>query len=139
MTAQRGHLRIRSATVAGGTALLVAGCGTPGPAAAPTPGSGGHCTSGFVADPVSGFEGEPTAADALARWLETPRGDQAADPGVIPAGVPSDGWEAEQDSGSGPAQQEWQTRSFTSGEWRATAVQSSNGSWMVDELGCTTR
>ena len=137
VAAQHRHLWTWSATAAAGTALLVAGCGTPVPAAAPSPGSGGPCTSGFVADPVSGFEGEPTAADALARWLETPRGDQAAGPGVIPAGVPSDGWVAEQDPGSGPAQQEWQTRSFTSGAWRATAIQSSNGTWMVNQLGCT--
>ncbi|TNM64533.1 hypothetical protein FHN55_13485 [Streptomyces sp. NP160] len=129
-----------SRSVADGTApvpvLSQAQVDGTGPFAPPTGGSG-PCDVGFVADPVSGFEGEPSAGDALVRWLETPRGDQAADPTVIPAGVPADGWVGEQDPGSGPAQREWQERSFTSGAWRATAVQSSNGSWLVNRLGCT--
>ncbi|MBF5083605.1 hypothetical protein [Quadrisphaera sp. INWT6] len=97
---------------------------------APASGEAGPCEMGYIADMVvGGFDGEPSAAGALAVWLDGPAFDeQTGNLGVLP-GAPRDGWTAL----DGDAARE---RTFVNGRWEVLTRQSSLGGWLVTAANC---
>jgi len=96
---------------------------------APASGTAGPCETSFTADTGGTFAGEPSAAGALAAWLDGHAFDpRAGNLGVFP-GAPRDGWTAVDEGVE-------RERTFVNGRWEVLARQSSLGGWLVTAASC---